>query len=313
MSVNHEKLGYSDTNLGRFPYSSEPVVASLPAQATFSINKANIVACQGEAAFYSLDTPRVLWNPNSKKGQWISGGRYSNEYSEANLNSDIIEKKYRTQKGSKEATLTCLLDKPAYVDTLAILGHNLTTEAKIKVEGYNDSAFKMIGGYSNKFEIEPTKKNTIYISKYLPGRDYSNWKITIIDPTNPGEIEIGSIFFGESTIFKTNIREQLRIKKTEYKDSFRTEGFTSVANSRAVKRSVEATFTGIDYVSYDYQKLDAILEYARTSKKCLWVFDPKNPQRFYAYGKLKRLPEEAHRVGGEYDKIAISLEVDESL
>ena len=91
-----------------------------------------------------------------------------------------------------------------------------------------------------------------------------------------------------------------------------------MANSRALKRSIRLDFPNISYDSGDYTKLDDLINFSRTTLKCLWIPDPRTlslMRRFAVFGKLKQIPEQRHNVKGineNLDFIDMTFEIDEA-
>ena len=271
---------------------------------------------------YNINRPRVLLDFPSRgiSGiNWTANSTEPGDYSILNVNNDIVEQYWRSASGATVGlTLTCDTEIPqgVFTDTFFVDGHNITTSASVVLEASNDSfasipfAENMIINENRIFWIAPT----------LPLQGFRYWRLRITDPTNPdGYIKIGTIIFGPSVILSATCAvQQIEVETNEFKNDFVTEGFTSVSNSRAVKRAIKLEFRNVEYESGDYDKLNTIANYARTTLKALWIPDPRTQslmKRFTVFGKLRQIPTQSHNVKGREDKldhIDMTFEIDES-
>lgn len=243
-----------------------------------------------------------------------SGLQAAGDFSINNVNTDIVEQTFRTQP-TNFAVLVCDtgISNGVYVDTLAILNHNLTTSAEIKLEGSASTSF------TNAFSvtIKPNDtKNLIWVAPTLPLQSYRYWRLSISNPNNAdGYVEIGSILFGSALIFQgENIVDTVTKTVKHFADKVDTEGFTSVSNDRALKTAISLEFRNLDYLKENYGLLQKVFLINRTSLKALWIPTPRQPERFAVFGKLAALPSEQHQTwGADVQLVNFTVEVDESL
>jgi hypothetical protein len=278
------------------------------------------LALQFRVALYNTDNLRILTEFPSRGtgvgGNWTASSTAPGDFTVVNLNTDIVEQKWRSQTGAVTGLLlTCDTGLPqgVFLDTFAILGHNITTSATVLLEGDDDPAFGS-PGFSQSIMIE--RESAFWIAPTLPLAGYRYWRLSIDDPTNADNyVEIGTIVFGEAVIFAGEcFKNPLRLSKKHFTDKVYTEGFTAVSNDRGIKRSVILTFESLQISGGNYANLTDIIETARTSLKCLWIPTPKYPSRYAVFGKLAQLPEEEHNDLGEtQDYVSLTVEVDESL
>jgi hypothetical protein len=245
---------------------------------------------------------------------WTSTSTASGDFSVNNLNTDIVEQTWRSN-GATSVVLTCdtQITQGTLVDTMAMLNHNLTTSATISFEGSNDN-FTSVG---ITIPVEATEDNIYYIAPTFPTTQYRYWRLIINDVTNPyGYLQIGTIVFGTTVILQgESFVDELTRKTIHFSDKVRTEGFTNVSNDRALKYATSMEFRNIQYGRGNFKNLKDIFKTARTSLKCLWIPDPRDPPRFAVFGKLTQIPEEQHKNMGAdaSDNVDFRVEVDESL
>ena len=279
---------------------------------------------QFETVFYNTNLLRILCDFPSRGTtgtNWTSNSTEPGDFSVNNLNTDIVEQVWRSAAGDVTGiNLTCDTEVPqgVFMDTFAILGHNLTTSANITILGSNTSDFSIVGV---SIPLASFEENIIYIAPDFPTAGYRYWRVSIDDITNPdGYLQIGIIVFGTSIIFNGEcIVDELGFQLKDFSDTVRTEGFTNVANSRALKRVVSFEFRNLDFKLGNFTKIRDIFRAARTTLKCLWIPTPSPTnqeftQRFFAFSKLSSIPVERHNnKGAEKDYSNFSIELDESL
>jgi hypothetical protein len=279
------------------------------------------IGIQFRSVLYNTTNLRVLSDFASRGltgTNWIASSTApssSNSFSVNNLNTDIVEQYWRTESSITNATITCdtELSQGVYVDTLAILGHNLTTSAFIIIEGSNTSNFSSIGFSTT---VRSKINNIYYISPVLPQDAFRYWRIIISDNTNPdGFIRIGTVVFGSAIIFSDeSFVDQVRFTRTQYVDKIYTEGFSNVSNDRGRKSSIELEFKNLRYDRSNWLSLSNIFDYAGINLKCLWIPIPKQAERFALFGKLAELPQEQHNYKtAESDFVDVSIKIDEAL
>lgn len=243
----------------------------------------------------------------------LSGGTQSGDFSIDNVNTDIVEQQYRSTATAVALVCDTQLTSGAFIDTLAILNHNLTLGASITVIGSNVPDFSNIGLIVS---LDASKRNTYYIAPTLPLTGFRYVKLQISDTSNPdGQIRIGTIVFGSSIIIQSEqFIDQVNKATVHYSDKVKTEAFTNVQNDRAVKTAITLSFKNMAFNSGDYKNMTDLFETARTAQKCLWIPTPKYPSRFAVFGKLSEIPQEQHNdLGENSDWVDFTCHVDESL
>lgn len=266
----------------------------------------NITRIRILASFPSRGTTGLNWS-------YISGASAAGSFSINNLNTDLVEQVVRTTSTSVTMQNDTQVTQGIYMDTMAILNHNLTLSAVVTVIASNDPGFSTVL-YS--FIMPNELENMYYIAPTIPLLSARYFRFVISDTSNPdGYISMGTIVFGSSVIFSGEcVVDQVTKKKVHFKDGIKTEGFTTVSNDRALKTSVSFSFKYLDFNKNNYKSLTTIINLVRTSLKALWIIDPRFPSRFAPFGKLTEIPIESHLViGKDADYIDMDLTVDESL
>lgn len=288
----------------------------------FNRVRINVVKTQIAYSLYNTTNLRILYDFSSRGSganagvNWTASTQATGDFSVNNLNTDITEQVWRSASGQKTGViLTCDtgVTQGVFVDTFAMLGHNLTTSANVILQGSDQSNFTSVG-----FEevIPVTGADTYWIAPTLPSDSFRYWRLLLTDPTNTDNfLEIGSVVFGKAIIFQgDNIVDEVTRSTKHFADKIETEGFTNVTVDRAVKSAVGLEFKNWAYLNGNYNKIRAFFDACRTGLKALWIPTPQYPERFAVFGKLTAIPTERHNVKGEdLDFVDFTVEVDESL
>lgn len=288
----------------------------------FDAQTLNSFALQFLATLYNTTNLRILCDFDSRGvsgNNWTANSTAVGDFSVNNLNTDIVEQVWRSS-----VTTGVLLNSDTgvpqgtIIDTLAILNHNLTSSATVNLIGSNNPGHAPTG---EVIPLEARINNMFYIAPQLLSTGWRYWRIAIDDGTNPdGFLEIGSIIYGTSQIFQGEcFVDELEFTLKDFADTVSTEGFTNVANSRTIKRSVRLDFRSLQSNQRNFKILRGIFENIRTTLKCLWIptpdpIDQEATAKFAAFGKLPLIPGERHNSkGNQNDYVSMTLEVDESL
>jgi len=237
-----------------------------------------------------------------------------------NLNTDIVEQTWKAATAKSGINLDCDTERTqgVFLDTLGIMNHNLTGASLVQLFGSNTSDFSVIG-FNQTLNVITEEPNIIYLAENLPSVAYRYWRISIDDATNPNPVEVGTIIFGASAIFRGEcITDEIELQRKDFADSINTEGFTNVKNSRAQKKVVRLNFQSLSFTRGNYEILRNIFTDARTVLKCLWIptpdiADPEFTSRFAVFSKITEIPLERHNSKGpKNDYASFQLELDES-
>lgn len=310
-------------------------VLQLPSQVELKIYDSNSIGSQVTIikikesghqvtlVIYNITQLRILQNFVSRGTVALGGNNWSSnvplkagDFGTTNLNTDVLEQRCETAGVPATWILACDTGLPqgAFIDTLAILEHNLTRSAIVTLQSSTDPAFGTIG-YNIVLSSELI--NTYYISPELPTSGYRYWRLIIQDLTNPaGSLYIGAIVFGSSQIMSVaeNFDNPVGFGYRHYKDSVETEGFTAVSNDRAMRKHLSLTFNDIRFDAGNFRMLKDYFLTNKTDLKCLIIPRPTKPSAFAVFSKLSMLPDETHNAISDTDHyVAFNLDWDESL
>jgi hypothetical protein len=278
---------------------------------------------QVQLVIYNVTQLRILQDFVSRGTPALGGLNWTSnvalkvgDFTTVNLNTDVIEQRCQTSALPPLWILTCDTGIPqgAFIDTLAILGHNLTKSARVEVQGSPDPLFGSVG-FSVVLNSELI--NTYWISPSLPNEGFRYWRLIIDDLTNPsGSLYIGSIIFGSAAIMSVaeTFENPIQYGLTHFKDSVETEGFRSVSNDRALRKQLTLNFSNLRYDSGNYALLKEYWLNAKTDIACLIIPRPTKASAFAVFSKLTQLAKEEHNAISDYDHyVSFTLDWDESL
>lgn len=270
---------------------------------------------------YNTNRPRILAEFPSRGTSginWTASSTEAGDFSANNLNNDIVDFYWRTATGVVSGiTVACDTEIVQGVapDTLAILEHNFSKAATVLFQGSNTADFSVIG---LSVAMTAQVRNTFWVSPSLPLNQYRYWRLNISDNTNPdGYIKIGTVVFGAAIIFQGECAEQhVRTKKTHFKVENATEGHTSVTQDLALRKGLTINFPQLDAQHRgNYDALQELFEFARTSLKCLWMVDPRPLyiEKFSVFAKMTQMPDEDHNViTSDEFRVDLTVDVDEA-
>lgn len=297
-------------------YGASNISASLRSQVAKVIQK--VLHSQVTRALYNVNRLRIMKDFPSRgitgaNWTYITGASVAGDFAINNVNDDFVEHAMRTTGTTITIQCDSEVSQGLFVDTFAMLAHNLTRSAVVTFAGSNSSVFATIP-FSVVLNTE--LENMYYIAPILPNDSYRYWRLIISDTTNTdGYIQIGTIIFGNAIIFSGEcITDEVEKKKVHFKDGIRTEAFTTISNNRALKNIITFNIRQLDFSKNNYGNLMEVVDTVRTSLKALWILDPRMPSRFAPFGKLTEMPVEKHNVlAVDADYIDMTITVDESL
>lgn len=301
----------------------QKILTDVPTGFQFDQTAAESMGMQFIVNLYNSTQLRILCEFSSR-GLTISNWTASStaagsDYGVNNVNSDLVEKAWRSGgTGSVQLVCDTGIAQGVTIDTLAILNHNLSSSANVALEGSTtDGPFVP----SVNIGLQVTQNNMYYVAGILPTDQFRYWRITVDDNTNPdGYYQLGSIIFGNSAIFNGEcFTDVIDFKLKDFNDRVRTEGFTNVSNSRALKRTTGLNFRSLDSSLGNFDIIRSLSETYRTTHKCLWIPTPSSIDqtitgKFALFSKLVTLPAESHKsVDDNQDYISFKINLDESL
>lgn len=318
---------YLRSSYGLFPYVEPLALDKLGIEVLMRGKITQSLGIEVNHSRYNTGLLRILWQIASDgidSSNYTASSNASVDKNVVNLKSDIIEQYWQsTGKTSEWIQFDCGAGKTTLIDTFALIGTNLTTSATINLYGYGGSSSAAPVSWVGvplltniPMPSNPLEENVIYIAPSQPIDAFRHFRITISDPTNPdGVLRIGRCIAGASTIFTTeNCLENVSYKKENYKDEFSINGFTSIANNRALKKTMTLNFSNLNRLQYaNYRRLMEYVSYCRDTLKAFVIIDPSEAYQFCVFSKLKGMPEESHvYISSDTSNVALSLSFDEA-
>jgi hypothetical protein len=295
-----------------------------------NVQALHLNAMQGRVVIYNTTNLRILCSFPSRgvvDSNWVSNSTAAGDFDVNNVNTDIVEQVWRSDTPDiPGVSLECDTGLPqgVAVDTVAVLGTNITTSATVVLQGSNVSNFATIDREITLFPV--SNGNMYHVSESLPSTQQRYWRLNIDDPTQPdGYLEVGIILFGSAEIFFGEcFRDQISFQQRDFAKTVRTEGQTNVMNSRSQKRKLGLEFQSLEITNNNYNTLRDIFEDSRTILKCLWIPTPDPDDatiidRYAVFAKLTEIPVERHnnkgkdKSGRDLTFVSLTVDLDESL
>jgi hypothetical protein len=107
-----------------------------------------------------------------------------------------------------------------------------------------------------------------------------------------GYVEIGRFVGGSASILTEleNFTDDVAYSEENFKDELKINGFSSISNNRALKKTMTMKFNNLDMNGDNYKILRKIFRYIRDTKKALVLPDPSDLYRFNLFAKLEKMP-----------------------
>lgn len=215
----------------------------------------------------------------------------------SNITRDALRHKWRSNSVLTMQTIIIKAEKKSNLDCFAILGHNFTETALIKVEA----------NIANNFLAPPVTKIGVWAKDniIIPtsfGAQYEYYKISILDVANPcGYIEIGRVVGGKllSLIKDEDITDNYKISYKDLSETMKTQGYFRASNSNIIQRNFDANFSKLHTEAGNDENFNALRTFfhsVKTIKPFLTILDITDPYAFNMWGQLTDIPDEAFTV-----------------
>lgn len=281
----------------------------VPTQIQIEILGRKTLGLQFRISLYNVTNYRVLWEIASDgitTGNFSASSSASADKAVVNVKNDILEKYWEAAGASSEwVQFDAGTNRTILMDTFALLATNLTSSAQLVLKGYgagSDAApvsWVSVPVYATIAmpEDRPDEDRVIWIAPSIPTETFRHWRLEISDPSNPSPVRIGRVLGGSASVLAgENLLVDVTIRRLSFKDEMRLTGFTSIANNRALKRSVRVRFSDLNVLNKNnYQALAKMMDYCRDTLKVLSIPDPREPYLYSTFAKIADLPEETHQ------------------
>jgi len=307
-------------------------VQALPMQVLFTVyNTTNLrILCDFQSRGNSArrgEPTNNAWGFPIGTGQNIrANSTEPGDFSSLNMNTDVVEQVWRSRDGVRTGLridIDTEREQGVFMDTFSLQNTNLTRSAIVRLIGSNVSDFSVVEKDITMVVVDDP--NIYWVAPDLPATGQRYWRLFIDDLTNPdGYVSIGALVFGVSIIMQGEcFVDQIGFEEKDFADTVETEGFTNVANSRALKKNLNLEFRSLAETELEnFQKLKSIFRTARTTLKCLWIPTPNAIQdvpnivdmaKFAVFSKLVKIPSETHNSkGAGANYVSFNVELDES-
>lgn len=231
------------------------------------------------------------------------------DFAVENITTESTRRKWRSATAITEQSIIIKAEKKSNIDVFAILGHNFTETAVVRVQA----------NISNNFIAPPVTKvipwNKYSMMTTTPfGAEYQYYKLSILDPANPcGFVEIGRVVGGKvlQLIDNEDITDSYSIAKKDLSEIMKSEGYFRQSNENIIMRTFNASFSKISTVAgkdTNFKNLVKMFETVKVTRPFLTILDMNNPYKFNIWGQLTDVPDESYGIN---DYVNIPLRIEE--
>lgn len=222
------------------------------------------------------------------------------DFDKANLFIDSTRRRWRSSNVLTEQQIVIKTDIEKEIDTFAILGHNFTPSAVVRIEANFNNEFTA-PPFSQVVPVDEDTENLILANDGF-GAAYNYFRIRILDPGNPcGYVEMGRVVGGEAFTYQNNedITDDYRVINNDESETMKTQGYFRASNENVVVREFSANFQKIKTELPDNQnfiQFRRMFKSLKTTRPFLMVLDRDNPNVLNMWCQFTKLPDFAYTV-----------------
>lgn len=265
---------------------------------------------QGISFLYNFDVGnRDINNPGVNVLRVTSTA--TGDFDKANVTTESVKHVWRSVDSLGLHEIVIKADIKSQIDTFAILGHNFTAGAVVKVQANIDDVW--IAPPFSQQAIVDTETNNIIVANDGFGADYQYYRITVLDPSNPcGYLQVGRLIGGRAFTFINNedINDSYGISYKDESESMATQGYYRASNENVTVRKFNASFSKIYTVTgqdTNFRNFRKMFKNVKTTRPFLTILDRGTPTTFNIWGQLTALPKESFGIN-QFTSFPISIE-----
>jgi len=265
---------------------------------------------QGISFLYSFDLGNRLVDNFGSNVIRVSSTK-TGDFDKGNVTSESVREVWRSDNVLTLQEIVIKADIKSEIDTFAILGHNFSIGAVVKVEANIDDVW-IAPPFSQQVVVDEEVNNIILANGGFGG-EYEYYRVTVLDPSNAcGYIEIGRIVGGQAFTFENNedITDTYKIANVDQSEKMKTQGYFRASNENIIVRSFSANFSKLFSVTGqddNFRGFRRLWKTVKTTRPFLTVLDRDNTQIFNVWGQFKSLPDESFGIN-QFVNTPVSIE-----
>ena len=233
------------------------------------------------------------------------------DFDKGNVTTESTREVWRSADVLTEQEIVLKAELKTQIDTFAILGHNFTEGAVVRIQANIDDVW--IAPPFNQVVVVDSETQNIVLANNGFGADYEYYRVTVLDPSNPcGYIEIGRLIGGRAFTFTNDedISDSYQIGYNDESERMRTQGYFRASNENVTVRTFSAniakifTITGNDA---NFRGFRAMRSYVKTTRPFLVILDRENVETLNMWGQFNDLPNESFGVN-QFATMPIKIE-----
>lgn len=233
------------------------------------------------------------------------------DFDKANLTEESIREVWRSADVLTPQEIVIKAEIVSDIDTFAILGHNFTTGAIVRIEANIDDVW-VAPPFSVVVTVTEDDNNIVFANDGFGGQ-YTYYRVTVLDPSNPcGYIQIGRIVGGRAFTFTNNedIVDNYRVRNVDYSEKMKSQGFFRISNEVILGRELSVNFQKlytIEGQNTNYIGFKKMFKSVKTTRPFLTILDRDNTATLNLWGQLTQLPSESFGIN-QFVSFGINIE-----
>lgn len=221
----------------------------------------------------------------------------SGDHNKTNLTTTPLRQTWRSTSTATQTIVMQVNDEVVIPNVFAILNHNLSSNAVVRVKGamtldFSNPTFNVAFPYNRKHLC-------IFGSA---GSAYKYYQFTIQDAGNVnGYIEIGRIVAGKTLTLTNNedMADDFSLQNADLAYQMNTEGFFRASNQRVKVGTLSLNFPRLNSSSgnnANFLGLSDMYNFVGTTTPFLTIVDPSDVYFKLVWGQLNKMPQEQYTI-----------------
>lgn len=267
----------------------------------------------------------IISYPDKTLAATLSGGSWNGSFPLDNLKDRLLSKKARTTNALAASSII-LIDAGAAITVrcLALIAHNFSYAATVRVRGFTDSGYTLLVSGSDTGTVSAVPQTITsteaidcpknWISCYATDKSARYWKVEITDTANAaGYIEVGRCWLGSATIHPNiGMEYGASVGYNPRDETMESLGGVVWGNAKAAQRTSSASFPVLD--KSDKFGMLLMQNILGRMGECLWIMDATAEPREMMMESYLATIEQASPIAYPYfDNYEMNLTVKEIL
>lgn len=232
------------------------------------------------------------------------------DFDKGNLTTESVRHVWRSTDASVWQDIVIKADVKSRIDTFALLGHNLSETAVVRVQA--NIANNWVAPAID-YAVPWQEKNLVLCRDFIA--EYEYYRVRILDPANAcGFVQVGRIIGGRATTLTNNedVTDDIDQGTEDYADQMKSEGFFRVSNERIKADTLNMRLRRIKTLAPDNANFLALMKafkYCGTTRPLLAIVDRNDTSFVNIWGLFTDIPSRGFTVNRYVDMSVKMMEV----